>query len=131
MDQVENDSRRKEKWINVYRIGFTIMNLKRYPIDEVSAMHRIEILGIGCLRCAEITERAKRAVKELGIDAEIIKVEDLKTIANYGVLALPALAVDGVVKMAGNVPEVEEIKEWIKKEVKRDENSTYSTRMGL
>jgi small redox-active disulfide protein 2 len=77
-------------------------------------MEKIEILGIGCMRCAEMTERAKQAVKELGIDAEVIQVEDIRTIANYGVLTLPALAVDGVIRIAGNVPEVEEIKEWIK-----------------
>ena len=77
-------------------------------------MRRIEILGIGCMRCDLITERPKQAVKELGTDAEVIKVQDMETIANYGVLALPALAVDGVIKVAGNVPEVEEIKEWIK-----------------
>ncbi len=77
-------------------------------------MKKIEILGIGCMRCAEITERAKQAVKELDADAEVIKVEDVASIANYGVLALPALAVNGVVKIAGHVPEVEEIKEWIK-----------------
>jgi small redox-active disulfide protein 2 len=77
-------------------------------------MKKIEILGIGCMRCDLITERAKQAVKELGIDAGVIKVQDLKAIANYGVLTLPALAVDGVIKIAGNVPEVEEIKEWIK-----------------
>jgi len=90
-------------------------------------MKKIEILGIGCLRCAEITERAKQAVKELGIDAKVIKVEDIEAIANYRALRLPALAVDGVIKIAGNVPRVEEIKEWIKKEVKRNENNTYST----
>jgi len=78
------------------------------------AMRKIEILGIGCMRCDLMTERAKQAVKELSLDAEVIKVQDVKAIANYGVLALPALALDGVIKVAGNVPEVEEIKEWIK-----------------
>jgi small redox-active disulfide protein 2 len=77
-------------------------------------MRKIEILGIGCMRCAEITEHAKQAVKELGVDAEVIKVQDIEAIANYRVLRLPALAVDGVVKIAGNVPKVEEIKTWIK-----------------
>ena len=80
-------------------------------------MKRIEILGIGCMRCAEIAERVKQAVKEFGIDAEVIKVQDIKAIANYGVLALPALAVDGVIKIAGNVPEVKEIRKWIKEEM--------------
>jgi small redox-active disulfide protein 2 len=50
----------------------------------------------------------------LGIDAEVIKVQDIKTISNYGVLITPALVVDGVVRVAGKVPRVEEIKEWIK-----------------
>ena len=53
-------------------------------------------------------------MKELGIDAEVIKVQDIKTITNYGVLMTPALVVDGVVKVAGKLPKVEEIKEWIK-----------------
>ena len=48
------------------------------------------------------------------IEAEVVKVKDVKTISNYGVLITPALVVDGVVKVAGKVPKVEEIKEWIK-----------------
>ena len=50
----------------------------------------------------------------MGIEAEVIKVKDIKTISNYGVLITPALVVDGVVKVAGKVPKVEEIREWIK-----------------
>ena len=50
----------------------------------------------------------------MGIDAAVVKVQDIKTITNYGVLITPALVVDGVVKVAGKVPKVEEIKEWIK-----------------
>ena len=41
-------------------------------------------------------------------------MQDIKTITNYGVLMTPALVVDGIVKVAGKVPKVEEIKEWIK-----------------
>jgi len=50
----------------------------------------------------------------LGIDAEVIKVQDIKTITNYGVLMTPALVVNGVVKVSGKLPKVEEIKGWIK-----------------
>jgi protein-disulfide isomerase len=50
----------------------------------------------------------------VGIEAEVIKVQDIKAITNYGVLITPALVVDGMVKVAGKVPKVEEIKEWIK-----------------
>jgi protein-disulfide isomerase len=44
----------------------------------------------------------------------VTKVKDIRTITNYGVLVTPALVVDGVVKVAGKLPKVEEIKEWIK-----------------
>jgi protein-disulfide isomerase len=44
----------------------------------------------------------------------VIKVQDIRTITNYGVLMTPALVVDGVVKVAGKVPKLEQIKEWIK-----------------
>lgn len=50
----------------------------------------------------------------MGIEAEVLKVKDIKTISSYGVLITPALVVDGVVKVAGKVPKVEEIQEWIK-----------------
>jgi hypothetical protein len=41
-------------------------------------------------------------------------VQNIKAITNYGVLMTPALVVDGVVKVAGKVPKLEEIKGWIK-----------------
>jgi small redox-active disulfide protein 2 len=53
-------------------------------------------------------------VKQLGIDAEVVKIQDIRTITNYGVLMTPALVVDGVVKVAGKLPKIEEIKDWIK-----------------
>ena len=53
-------------------------------------------------------------MKELGIEAEVIKVQDIKTITNYGVLVTPALVVDGVVRIAGKLPKIEEIKKLIR-----------------
>jgi protein-disulfide isomerase len=44
----------------------------------------------------------------------VIKVQDIKAITNYGVLVTPVLVVDGVVKVAGKLLKIEEIKEWIK-----------------
>jgi protein-disulfide isomerase len=44
----------------------------------------------------------------------VIKVQDIKTITNYGVLITPALVVDGVVKVAGKLLKIEEIKGLIK-----------------
>ncbi len=43
----------------------------------------------------------------------MVKIKDIKTITNYGVMITPALVVDGVVKVAGKVPNMEEIRKWI------------------
>ena len=77
-------------------------------------MRKIEILGTGCAKCNELEARAKKAVEELKIDAEVKKVTDMKVISGYGVFVTPAIAIDGVVKAAGRVVSVDEIKEWLK-----------------
>jgi len=71
---------------------------------------KIEILGTGCPRCKTLTANAETAVKELGIEAEIVKVTKLQDIMNYGVMLTPALVVDGKVRSAGKVLPAEEIK---------------------
>jgi small redox-active disulfide protein 2 len=75
---------------------------------------KIEILGMGCANCNRLYQNALDAVKMSGKDVEVVKVEDIKKIMSYGVLSTPALAVDGVVKIAGKVPKAEQIMEWIK-----------------
>jgi small redox-active disulfide protein 2 len=74
---------------------------------------RIEILGMGCPKCKKLYENAQTAVKELNIQAEIVKVEDIKKIMEYGLMVTPAIAVDGEVKAAGRIPLPDEIKKWI------------------
>lgn len=73
-------------------------------------MMKIEILGMGCQKCGNLMDTTKKAVAELNIQAEFVKVEDIKTIMSYGVMATPALVVDGVVKVSGKIPSVEEVK---------------------
>lgn len=70
----------------------------------------IKVLGSGCANCKKLAENAAKAVEELGIEATIEKVEDLKTILGYGVMKTPALVVDEKVKIMGRVATVEEIK---------------------
>lgn len=77
-------------------------------------MKKIEILGSGCANCRRLEENAKEACKGLGIQAKIEKVQDYGKIASYGVMATPALVVDGEVKVYGWVPDVEEIKRMLK-----------------
>jgi len=74
---------------------------------------KIEILGTGCPKCKKLSELAAEAVNKLGASAEITKVTDINKIIDYGVMVTPALVIDGDVKIAGKIPEKEEIKRWI------------------
>ncbi|MHB1394865.1 MAG: thioredoxin family protein [Clostridia bacterium] len=70
----------------------------------------IKVLGSGCMNCNKLEANAREAVKELGIDATVEKVENFKDILAYGVMKTPALVVDEQVKVMGRVASVEEIK---------------------
>ena len=71
---------------------------------------KIEVLGMGCPKCKQLLNNVQKAVDQKGIVAELVKVEDMDKITEYGVMMTPALVLDGVVKVAGKVPSVEEIK---------------------
>jgi small redox-active disulfide protein 2 len=73
-------------------------------------MKKLQILGTGCPKCQKLTENTEAAAKELGLQYELEKVKDIAKIMAFGVMMTPALAVDGVVKVSGKVPSVDEIK---------------------
>ncbi|HEC82379.1 MAG TPA: thioredoxin family protein [Thermoplasmatales archaeon] len=76
---------------------------------------KIEVLGTGCPKCKKTYANAEKAVKELGIEAELVKVYDSIEIAKRGMLETPALVIDGEIKIAGRIPSKDEIKELLKK----------------
>jgi len=73
-------------------------------------MTKIEILGTGCAKCARLYANVELAVKDLGITADVAKVEDLDAIVESGVMLTPALLINGEVVAEGRVPDVNEIK---------------------
>ena len=74
-------------------------------------MTKIEVFGTGCAKCKRTAKNVETAVKELGIAAEVVKVEEIGAITDRGVMLTPALAVDGEVVVEGRVPTVDEVKE--------------------
>jgi small redox-active disulfide protein 2 len=73
-------------------------------------MKKIQILGTGCKKCTTLAETAEAAAKAVGLDYALEKVTNLDDIASFGVMFTPALVVDGVVKVAGKVPSLEDMK---------------------
>ncbi|MDP8269465.1 MAG: thioredoxin family protein [Candidatus Tenebribacter davisii] len=75
---------------------------------------KIEVLGSNCKRCKSLEEIVRKVVSNNNIEAEIEKITDLQIIMNYGVMNIPALVVDGIVKSTGKVPKAKQILGFIK-----------------
>jgi len=73
----------------------------------------IKVLGTGCPKCKQLTHNAEQALKQLGVEGNVEKIENVAEIAKFKVLFTPALVVDGAMKCAGRVPEVGEIVPWL------------------
>lgn len=74
-------------------------------------MKNIKVLGPGCPKCKTTFSNAEEAVKQLGIEVELEKIEDIVEMMKYNVLTTPVLMVDGEIKIKGRVATVNEIKE--------------------
>lgn len=74
---------------------------------------KIKVLGPGCAKCEKTEKLVKEALAEAGVVADVEKVTDVMEIAGYGVLATPAVVVDGEVKSVGKIPSKEDIISWI------------------
>lgn len=76
----------------------------------------IKVLGPGCPNCKTMEELARKAVEELGIEANIEKVTDMIEIMKY-TMTTPGLIVKRKLKHKGKpLPTLEKVKELIKEE---------------
>ncbi len=75
----------------------------------------IKVLGTGCAKCKSLEKATLEAVKKVGVDATVTKVEDIVEIMNFGVMTTPALVVNGQIVVKGRVPSVDEIAKLLSK----------------
>lgn len=74
----------------------------------------IQVLGPGCKKCVQLYDNVLAALEALGIKAQVLKIEDMKAIAAFGVMSTPALVVDNQVKSVGKVLSREQLMELFK-----------------
>ncbi len=74
-------------------------------------MKTLQILGAGCPKCEKLARNVEAAAKAMGIEYELVKITDLKEIMQFGVMLTPALAVNGEVKIAGQAPDTDAIRD--------------------
>lgn len=65
----------------------------------------IKILGTGCAKCHKLEEVVREVVGEIGVDASVQRVDDMKEILNYAVLMTPGLVIDDELVVSGEVPD--------------------------
>lgn len=73
-------------------------------------MKTIKILGTGCAKCKQTEAVIRETLSEMGVEADIEKVEDIQKIMEYDIMSTPAVVLDGAVKMTGKVPSKEEVR---------------------
>lgn len=83
----------------------------------------IKILGTGCARCHQLEKTAKEVVKELGIDATIEEVKDIKKITEYPILTTPGLVINEELVCAGRVPTKAELTHLIVNAVTKEDKT--------
>ena len=77
-------------------------------------MKTVKVYGPGCNRCEAIEKMVRDAADKLGIQVDLEKVADAKSIALAGVMSTPGLAVDGKLVHTGGLPEAAKLEGWLK-----------------
>ena len=78
-----------------------------YPNKYSAEIREIKILGTGCSSCKALYASVEKVVKEMNLDATLVKEEDLEKIMSYNVMSLPALVIDEKVVAKGRISESE------------------------
>jgi len=83
---------------------------------------KIKVLGPGCVRCKEVEKTAREVAKELGIDASVEEVKDIKKITSYPILSTPGLVINEEVVCSGRIPSKSEVTQWVINALAKEES---------
>ncbi len=84
--------------------------------EETGGGMEVTILGLGCYSCNKLEQDVMAVLSETGIQAGLNHVSDPSLMAQYGILATPALVINGKVKSSGRAPSKSMIKKWLEEE---------------
>lgn len=77
-------------------------------------------MGTGCSRCNALYESVCARVKALGLSVKVEKITDMETIAQMGVMSVPAVVIDGALVYSGGSVTEEVIDGWLTGQRKTD-----------
>lgn len=76
-------------------------------------MLTIKVLGPGCANCKRVEQIAHKAVEDMALEAQVIKVTDYNDIAKYNILSTPGLVINEKVVSSGRIPTPAEVTSWL------------------
>jgi small redox-active disulfide protein 2 len=76
-------------------------------------MLEIKVLGPGCTNCSKLEQITRKAVSEMGFEADINKITDYSEIMSYPIVSTPGLVINGDVVCSGRVPTQAEVTTWL------------------
>lgn len=82
---------------------------------------KIKILGPGCPRCNQVEKTTREVIKELGMDASLEHVRDVKKIIEYPILHTPGLVLNEELVCSGRVPTKAEITQFVTTALAKEE----------
>ena len=85
-------------------------SIPELPLENVE----VKVLGSGCPNCDRLEQELMMVIGQMGIDADLVHVRDIKEISRYGVMGVPALVINRKVKAVGTVPSRADLKAFLK-----------------
>ncbi|MGD9208736.1 MAG: thioredoxin family protein, partial [Syntrophobacterales bacterium] len=99
-----------------YRLAF-LREYKRYKGEPVAVEEQrtleVRVLGPGCPNCDKLEHMIYKVMTDEGIAGDVEHVKDLNKIAAYGMVATPALVINGEVKSVGRLPRESQLRQWL------------------
>jgi small redox-active disulfide protein 2 len=72
-------------------------------------MLTVKILGSGCANCKKL----EAVAREAGLEAEFVKVTDMKAIMAFDLIATPGLVINEKLVSSGRIPTQAEVRKWL------------------
>lgn len=76
-------------------------------------MLTVKILGSGCANCRKLESTARQAAAQAGVEADFVKVTDMKAMLAYDLMSSPGLVINEKLVSSGRIPSVAEIAQWL------------------
>ena len=77
-------------------------------------MKTVKVYGPGCARCATTEQMVRDAAAKIGVEVDVEKITDARSIAMAGVMSTPGISVDGTLVHAGGLPDAGKLEGWLR-----------------